>query len=425
MTPPPISLAAAPPMSPSAGVSATPSSLPTQKAPADGKAAAFAFVEQLSKLLQTAALTTQSPLAETSGAQPGSTSAVPAQSGTPDSASAQSQVILPPLPNTASVKQPETQAVQPRNPGGSKSKAEAATPGRHPRAASDQPATLTMVALPAPDVIATPPVPPPATHDGMVQHQPGRDQHGDQSTASGGDQPGSAAVRIDGIAPGMAELTPQSPQDASTAQVAPPAPPTDTLAPAMQAALPQSQVPPGRPAETASAPTSSPAPMSHSNPPAAQITPALMQIGHGSDGTPRLTVRLDPPELGHVQIRIDRPSDASARVEITVEKQETLNLLLRDQPQLQRTLDQAGVPADGRTVTFHVADPAPSVRTDAGTAPVAGTDAGGLTGDLSHGAARHHGRPANQSHGTSDDEGAEFTSSAVRGWLRAGLDITA
>ena len=78
-------------------------------------------------------------------------------------------------------------------------------------------------------------------------------------------------------------------------------------------------------------------------------------MAHAPDGTQRLTLRLDPPELGHVQIRIDRPPDAPARVEITVEKPETLTLLLRDQPQLQRALDQAGVPPDGRSVTFHIA----------------------------------------------------------------------
>ncbi len=91
--------------------------------------------------------------------------------------------------------------------------------------------------------------------------------------------------------------------------------------------------------------------------PAAQIAPALVSLVAHADGTQRLTMRLDPPELGQVQIRIERPPDAPARVDITVEKPETLTLLLRDQPQLQRALDQAGVPPDGRSVTFHVATP--------------------------------------------------------------------
>jgi len=158
--------------------------------------------------------------------------------------------------------------------------------------------------------------------------------------------------------------------------------------------------------------------------PTAQLTPALMQLGHAIDGAQRLTVRLDPPELGHVQIKIDRPLDAPARVEITVEKPETLNLLLRDQPALQRALDQAGVPADGRNVTFHVATPEPSLRSDPGTSPVPNTSAGGLTGEGSHDASRQHPQSARRQHDPVGNDG-EFTSIAASGWMRAGLDITA
>jgi flagellar hook-length control protein FliK len=94
-------------------------------------------------------------------------------------------------------------------------------------------------------------------------------------------------------------------------------------------------------------------------------------MAHAPDGTQRLTLRLDPPELGHVQIRIDRPADAPARVDITVERTETLTLLLRDQPQLQRALDQAGVPPDGRSVTFHVAATEAGARYDGDQGPAA------------------------------------------------------
>ena len=41
-----------------------------------------------------------------------------------------------------------------------------------------------------------------------------------------------------------------------------------------------------------------------------------------ADGAQRLTVRLDPPELGQVQVRIERPR-TPARVDITVEHAET------------------------------------------------------------------------------------------------------
>ncbi len=73
-----------------------------------------------------------------------------------------------------------------------------------------------------------------------------------------------------------------------------------------------------------------------------------------------MTLRLQPEALGQVQIRIDTPATGPVRVEITVERPETLALLQHDQPQLARALDQAGIPADGRSVTFHIEPAAPS-----------------------------------------------------------------
>lgn len=159
--------------------------------------------------------------------------------------------------------------------------------------------------------------------------------------------------------------------------------------------------------------------------PAAQVAPALVSLFHAPDGTQRMTLRLDPPDLGQVQIRIDRPLDAPARVEITVQRAETLTLLLRDQPQLQRALDQAGVPPDGRSVTFHISSPEASPRGDGAAAPAAGMASAGPSGDGSHGASRQGSSPSHQNSETSDDTGADFVPVTLPHWLRAGLDITA
>jgi hypothetical protein len=151
-------------------------------------------------------------------------------------------------------------------------------------------------------------------------------------------------------------------------------------------------------------------------------------MGHAPDGAQRLTVRLTPPDLGHVQIRIERPPEAAARVEITVEKPETLTLLLRDQPQLQRALDQAGVPAEGRSVTFHVATPEVAPHSDTVTAPTPSVASDGLSGDGTHGAPRQdtHQQPARQQAAELEAGDVEFAPiGAGAGWIRAGLDITA
>jgi hypothetical protein len=159
--------------------------------------------------------------------------------------------------------------------------------------------------------------------------------------------------------------------------------------------------------------------------PAAQMAPVLVSLGHKSDGTQRLTMRLDPPELGRVQVCIDRPAGAPARVEITVEKIETRTLLLRDQPQLQHALDQAGVPAEGRSVTFHIAPPEPAPRSEQSAVPAPGTATGGPSGDGSHGASRNGGQPDRHQPGAPDSGDTQFTPVAPPRWARAGLNITA
>jgi flagellar hook-length control protein FliK len=155
--------------------------------------------------------------------------------------------------------------------------------------------------------------------------------------------------------------------------------------------------------------------------PAAQVAPVLVSMANAPDGAQRLTLRLDPPELGHVEIRIDRPASAPAHVDITVQRPETLILLLRDQPQLQLALDQAGVPPDGRGVTFHVATAEPAPRSDG--APAFGTGAG--SGGGSHSTSQQGGSPSRHTFADTDDTETDFARVAPPGWVRAGLDITA
>ena len=155
--------------------------------------------------------------------------------------------------------------------------------------------------------------------------------------------------------------------------------------------------------------------------PAQQVSAALVSLAHAPDGGQRMTLRLEPAELGLVQIRIDRPSDAPAQVDITVQRPETLTLLLRDQPQLQRALDQAGVPADGRGLTLHVEAPdsaTPSGNPHSSTA--IGADPGQSGGNGAGTGSGGQGRPGDATEQDQDDP-----STPLPRWLRAGLDITA
>ena len=171
-------------------------------------------------------------------------------------------------------------------------------------------------------------------------------------------------------------------------------------------------------------------------PPAEQLGSILVASTRTVAGNQQLTVRLDPPELGRVNIAIAQPRAGAASVTLTVERPETLLMVLRDAPALHRALDRAGIPAEARTVTFELAPQrAPSPQQAHGQ----GSHSAGPAFDL---AARDQwqrpGRqmPQRDADGTDIAKGANDASDAndeptedrpayARMWQRAGIDITA
>ena len=100
-----------------------------------------------------------------------------------------------------------------------------------------------------------------------------------------------------------------------------------------------------------------------------------------------VVVRLNPGELGRVQVRIGRAAGAAREIDLTVERPETLLLLLRDQPALHRALDLAGIAAEARVVRFHLADPAQGALFGAPAPGAAPSDAGQSSAGQSSGQA--------------------------------------
>lgn len=193
-----------------------------------------------------------------------------------------------------------------------------------------------------------------------------------------------------------------------------PSPPTSqpTLAASVPLAAPVAAPPvtggapvaPSPPPPTPPATAATPAPP-HS--PVAQLAPAVVTFAAPASATQHLTVRLSPPELGSVTIRVERPPEAPPRVEVTVQHSQTLSLMLRDEPQLHHALDQAGIATEGRTLTFHLSDPGGGGSGNSG----AENDPPAATG-----------RTAPRAGVT--DELPDLAAMPVA-WRRAGLDITA
>ena len=184
-----------------------------------------------------------------------------------------------------------------------------------------------------------------------------------------------------------------------------------------------SAVPPG---VAAQAPANSPSPS-----PASQVAEAVMApvqvtlanppqgTGGSTGGAQILTIHLKPDELGRVEIRIERPADGPARIELAVERPETLLRLVHDQAQLQQALDQAGISPTGRTIQFNLA-PDTSSGTGFG-ASASGANASGDGASGGNGQRFQQGYTGHASR-TPDELDLPITATA---WARTGLDITA
>ena len=155
----------------------------------------------------------------------------------------------------------------------------------------------------------------------------------------------------------------------------------------------------------------------------------LRSVGGGDR---QLTVRLDPPQLGRVQVAIAQARGGAAAVTLTVERPETLLLALRDEPALHRALDRAGVPTEARTVTVQLAPQRAEPSAD--RSPLHPSQPGSnlleqAPRDHGHGQARQtplgQPTPTARQAADADDPADPILASTQSSWQRAGIDITA
>lgn len=134
-----------------------------------------------------------------------------------------------------------------------------------------------------------------------------------------------------------------------------------------------------------------------------------------SDGTSHVTIKLDPLELGQVQIRISRAADGTASVNVAVERPDTLATLQADLGHLHQALDRAGV-SDQRSVSFHLAPPA--AEQGSGSAP-GGFSGGAPQGGFQHGA-RQERQPPGQPGPTTPIAALDRLASSAAPWRQSG-----
>ena len=93
-------------------------------------------------------------------------------------------------------------------------------------------------------------------------------------------------------------------------------------------------------------------------------TPAAVPIAglaveiasHAFAGKNRFEIRLDPPELGRIDVRLDVDREGKVRSRIVVDRPETLDILRRDAPELERSLQQAGLTTADNALQFSLRD---------------------------------------------------------------------
>jgi len=83
-------------------------------------------------------------------------------------------------------------------------------------------------------------------------------------------------------------------------------------------------------------------------------------------GRSRFEIRLDPAELGRIDVRIDVDRNGLVTSHLMVEKLETLSMLRQDAAQLQRALDDAGLSTGNSGLQFSLRDQSSSDQNDGG-----------------------------------------------------------
>lgn len=71
-----------------------------------------------------------------------------------------------------------------------------------------------------------------------------------------------------------------------------------------------------------------------------------------NQGSSRFLIRLDPPELGRIDVKMQVDGDGNVQARMTVERVETLDLMQRDQRSLEKALAQAGLDGSKTSLEF-------------------------------------------------------------------------
>jgi flagellar hook-length control protein FliK len=114
---------------------------------------------------------------------------------------------------------------------------------------------------------------------------------------------------------------------------------------------------------------------------------ALAIVRQIEAGVSRFEIRLDPPELGRIDVKMSVRADGHVSAQLTADRPDTLELLQRDARVLQRALSDAGLTMDSGSLSFGLRDRGGRqvFDQDEASSPIAATDAEDETAALPYG----------------------------------------
>lgn len=99
---------------------------------------------------------------------------------------------------------------------------------------------------------------------------------------------------------------------------------------------------------------SSPAMAGQNHPASHMVAATLTKAGKGGEDS-TINLRLDPPELGNVAVKLQFGKDKTVKAHLVIEKPETYMMLQRDGAALERALQSAGYDSSSQTLSFELA----------------------------------------------------------------------
>jgi flagellar hook-length control protein FliK len=103
--------------------------------------------------------------------------------------------------------------------------------------------------------------------------------------------------------------------------------------------------------------------------PLAAVPIAIVTRAEG--GERKFEIRLDPPDLGRIEVQLNVDSSGRATSHLVVDRADTLDLLRRDAPVLERALQSAGLTTDNGSLQFSLRDQSFAGRDQGAPAPLA------------------------------------------------------